>query len=81
VISLLNCLGKVVKKIAAKAIAQHCKATQALHQGQMGYQKHRSAIDAVACLIQEVHNGWGEKMLSGALFMDIKGAFDHMDPA
>jgi hypothetical protein len=35
----------------------------------------------VACLIQEVHNGWGEKMLSGALFMDIKGAFDHVDPA
>jgi ribonuclease HI len=81
VISLLNCLGKVVEKIAAEAIAQHCEVTQALHQGQMGCRKHRSAIDAVACLIQEVHNGWGEKMLSGALFMDVKGAFDHVDPA
>jgi hypothetical protein len=47
----------------------------------MGCQKHWSAIDAVAYLIQEVHNGWGEKMLSGALFMDVKGAFDHVDPA
>jgi hypothetical protein len=81
VISLLNCLSKVVKKIAAEAIAQYCKATQALHQGQMGCQKHWSAIDVVACLIQEVHNGWSEKMLLGALFMDVKGAFNHVDPA
>ena len=80
-ISLLNCLGKVVEKIAAEAIAKHCEETQALHQGQMGCRKHRSAIDAVACLIQDVHSGWGEKLLSGALFMDVKGAFDHVDPA
>jgi ribonuclease HI len=81
VISLLNCLGKVVEKIAAEAIAKHCEETQTLHQGQMGCRKHRSAIDAVACLIQEVHYGWSKKMLSGTLFMDVKGAFDHVDPA
>jgi hypothetical protein len=28
-----------------------------------------------------VYNGWDKKMLSGALFMDVKGAFDHVDPA
>ncbi|KAL1978972.1 hypothetical protein VTN96DRAFT_7858 [Rasamsonia emersonii] len=53
----------------------------ALHPGQMGSRRHRSAIDAVACLIQEVHQGWGQKQLAGALFMDVKGAFDHVDPA
>jgi ribonuclease HI len=81
VISILNCLDKVIEKIVAEAIARHCEETQVLHQGQMGCRRHRSAIDAVACLIQEVHQGWGQKLLSGALFVDIKGAFDHVDPA
>jgi Reverse transcriptase (RNA-dependent DNA polymerase) len=80
VISLLNCLSKVVEKLAAEAISTHCEATQALHPGQMGSRRRRSAIDAVACLIQEVHQAWGQKQLAGALFMDVKGAFDHVNP-
>lgn len=79
-ISLLNCLGKVIEKVAAGAIADHCEATGALHPGQIGSQRHRSAIDAVACLIHEVHQGWRQKQLAGALFLDVKGAFDHVDP-
>jgi ribonuclease HI len=78
VISLLNCLGKVVEKLAAEAIASHCEATQALHLGQMGSRRRRSAVDAVACLIQRVHQEWAQKQLAAALFMDVKGAFDHV---
>jgi ribonuclease HI len=81
VISLLNCMGKVVEKLVAEAIAEHCEATGALHQGQMGGRRRRSAVDAVACLIQDVHLGWGQKKLAAALFLDVKGAFDHVDPA
>jgi hypothetical protein len=81
VISLLNCIGKVVEKMAAKAISNYCEATGVLHPGQMGSRKQRSAIDAVACLVQEVHRAWGQKQLVGALFMDVKGAFDHVDVA
>ena len=33
VISLLNCLGKVVEKIVADAIAHHCDAMGVLHLG------------------------------------------------
>jgi hypothetical protein len=46
----------------------------------MRCQRHESAIDAVACLIQEVYQGCGKKQLAGALFLDIKDAFDHVDP-
>jgi ribonuclease HI len=81
VISLLNCLGKVIEKLAADAIARHCEENRTLHQGQMGCRRHRSAIDAVTCLIHDVHQGWKEKLLSGALFIDVRGAFDHVDPA
>jgi hypothetical protein len=54
VISLLNCLGKIVEKLAAEAISTYCEGAQVLHPGQMGCRKRRSAIDAVACLIQPV---------------------------
>ena len=80
VISLLNCLGKVVEKIAADAIARHCETMGVLHPGQMGSRKQRSAIDAVACLIQNTHKAWKLRQLVGALFLDVKGAFDHVNP-
>jgi hypothetical protein len=47
----------------------------------MGSRKQPSAINAVACLIQDVHQAWGQKELMGALFMDVKGAFDYVDAA
>lgn len=81
VISLLNYLGKVIEKIAAEAISNYCETMRVLHLGQMGSHRHQSAIDAVACLIQKVHQGWGQKQLAGALFMDVNEAFDHVNPA
>jgi len=81
VISLLSCLGKVVEKVAAEAISRYCEAKGILHSSQMGSRKQRSAIDAVACLIQEVHEAWGEKRLAGTLLMDVKGAFPNTNPS
>ncbi|ODM14621.1 hypothetical protein SI65_09966 [Aspergillus cristatus] len=81
VISLLNCLGKVVEKIVATQIAELCEQKQTLHNGQMGARRHRSAPDAVGCLIEEVHQSWAAKQLAATLFMDIKGAFDHVNAA
>ncbi|QKX53974.1 uncharacterized protein TRUGW13939_01054 [Talaromyces rugulosus] len=80
VISLLSCLGKVVEKLAAGLIADWCEAQGALHPGQMGCRRGRGAIDAVACLVQTVHEGWTQKLLTGTIFIDVMGAFDHVDP-
>ena len=44
----------------------------------MGARKERSAIDAVSVLVHRVQESWEEKKLAGALFMDVKGAFDHV---
>lgn len=81
VINLLNCLGKVVEKIAADAIARHCETMGVLHPGQMGSRKQRSAIDTVACLIQNTHEAWKLQQLVGVLFLDVKGALDHVNPS
>jgi hypothetical protein len=79
VISLLSCLGKVIKKLAAGRIADWCKAQGALHPRQIGCRRGQGAIDAVACLIQIVYEGWAQKLLTGTIFIDVMGAFDHVD--
>ena len=78
VISLLNCMGKVVEKVVANELSLYCENYSKLHPGQMGGRRERSAIDAVATLVHTVHEKWEEKKLAVALFMDVKGAFDHV---
>jgi len=39
VITLLNCFGNVVKKVAANAIAEQCEGMSLLHDGQFGCRK------------------------------------------
>jgi hypothetical protein len=46
----------------------------------MGCRRGRGAIDAVACLVQTVHEGWAQKLLTGTIFIDVMEAFDHVDP-
>ena len=81
VISLLNCLGKVVEKVVAEQLSQFCEANGKLHKGQMGARKHRSAVDAAAILIQKVQETWESQKIAGALLMDVKRAFDHVSRA
>ena len=81
VISLLNCLGKVVEKLVAEKLSQFCEAQGKLHKGQMGGRRHRSAIDAAALMIHKVHKTWEDKQIAGALLMDVKGAFDYVSRA
>jgi len=77
VITLLNCLGKVVEKVAANAIAEECEQRRLLHDGQFGCRKRKSAIDAVGRLMKRVEEAWGRGN-TAAVLMDIKGAFPHV---
>lgn len=78
VISLLNCMGKLIEKVVVEQLSQYCEDYSKLHPGQMGGRKKRSAIDAVAILVHTVQKAWEEKKLAAALLMDVKGAFDHV---
>ncbi|EED21750.1 endonuclease/reverse transcriptase, putative [Talaromyces stipitatus ATCC 10500] len=78
VISLLKCLGKVIEKLVAELITNFAEAQDLFHDGQFGGRRQRSAIDAVACLVEEIHQAWANGKLAAALFMDIEGAFDHV---
>lgn len=61
-ISLLNCMSKVTEKFVAQELSLYCEEHSKLHPGQMGSWEER----------------WEEKKLAVALFMDIKGVFDHV---
>lgn len=61
VISLLNCTGKAVEKVVAKELSQYCENYSKLHPGQMGGQKERLAIDAVATLVHTVQENGKKK--------------------
>jgi len=78
VITLLNCLGKVVEKVTANAIAEECERRRLLHDGQFGCRKRRSAIDAVGRLMKRVEEVWGRGNTTAVLLMDVKGAFPHV---
>ena len=44
----------------------------------MGARKERCAIDVVVSLVHKVEQQWDKKKLAAALFMNVKGAFDHV---
>lgn len=70
-----------MEKVAAEQLSQYCEGYSKLYPGQMGGRKERSAIDAVATLVSPVQESWQEKKLAAALFMDVKGTFDHVSKA
>ena len=78
VISLLNCLGKVSERILAQRLGYLAETTNLLHPTQIGGRLRKSAIDAALLLTNEVEASQQQKRKTSALFLDVKGAFDHV---
>jgi len=78
VITLLNCLGNVVEKVAAMAIAEECERRMLLYDGQFGCRKRRSALHAFGRLMKRVEEAWGRGNTAAVLLMDVKGSFPHV---
>lgn len=79
VISLLNCLGKVVERAVATWIASYCETNDIFHRGQFGCRRSRGTSDAVAQLVAKIENAWSQKRVALALLLDVKGAFDRVN--
>ena len=75
VISLLNCLGKMVEKVAADLISLHCEPLNKFHPGQYGGRPQRSAVDAVGVVMAQAQEAWKRGRIVGALMMDVAAAF------
>jgi len=79
VISLLDVISKLLERTAAHQIADHLERKRGLHEGQFGCRKWRSCVDAVAILMNRTQKAWERKKIAGALFMDVKSAFNNVD--
>jgi hypothetical protein len=75
VISLLNCLGKVVEKVVANMLSFETDRGNLLHPGQYGGRRGRSAVDAAGVLMSVVQEAWSRGKVAAALMMDVEAAF------
>jgi hypothetical protein len=78
VISLLNCLGKISERILAQRLSYLAETTALLHPSQIGGRLKKSAIDTALLLSQEVELNKKLGKKTSTLFLDVKGAFDHV---
>jgi hypothetical protein len=77
-IALLNCLGKILETLMASRIAQMVEAHHLLHPDQIGGRPQHSAIDAAMALMYAIDTNAGNKWVTSALFIDVRGAFDNV---
>ena len=78
IITLLNCLGKVSERIMAQRLNYLAETTDLLHDSQIGGRLKKSAIDAALLLKNEVEINKNAKLKTSTVFMDVKGAYDHV---
>ena len=78
VISLLNCLGKVVEKLIMERLSQFCKSKAKLHKEQMRERKHQSAIDVAVLMIYKVYKTGEDKQIMEILLINVKRVFDYV---
>jgi hypothetical protein len=80
IITLLNSLGKILKRIFAVQLGYLANTTDLLHPSQIGGRKQQSAIDTAPLLLHfmESQQRISSKRVTSSLFLDIKGVFDHI---
>ena len=78
VISLLNCLGKVLERLVARRLGALAETTDLLHPSQLGGRQKKSAIDAALLFYNNIQQQKRKQKATTTIFLDIKGAFDHV---
>ena len=75
-ISLLLVISKVLEKFVYKFVVLHLDDQGVLYHRQYGFRKHHSTTDAVLNFSGEVLTAFGNDMMTLAVFIDLKKAFD-----
>jgi hypothetical protein len=77
-ISVLNGLGKAFEKILATRLSYLAETGDLLRETQRGGRKPKSALNACLLLQSKVQEAWEKKHTTALLFVDVRGAFDHV---
>jgi hypothetical protein len=75
-ISLLDTIGKLFEKILLSRILIEVSGRGLLRDEQFGFRPKHSTTLQLARLVERVTRNFGEKRLTGAIFLDVAKAFD-----
>ena len=62
----------------ATRLSYFATTSDLLYHDQIGGRKQRSAVDAVLSLVYNIQLAKSKRLVTSALFLDVKGAFDHV---
>jgi hypothetical protein len=75
-ISLLDTIGKLFEKILLARILHEVNVRGLLRNEQFGFRPEHSTSLQLARLVERITRNFGEKRLTGAVFLDVAKAFD-----
>lgn len=78
-IALLPVLNKIVEKFFATRILDFLTKHNLLNKHQFGFQQHKGTIDALNYINNNINRALNEGKHIGAVFIDLKKAFDTLD--
>jgi hypothetical protein len=79
-IALVECTGKLLKKIITKQFNQDIERYNLLPMTQFGSRPHHNTIDTVICLIHKIQGTLKIGHAATLLLFDILGFFDNIKP-
>jgi hypothetical protein len=75
-ISLLDTIGKLFEKILLARILHEVSERGLMRDEQFGFRPRHSTSMQLARLVERITRNFGEKRLTGAVFLDVAKAFD-----
>ena len=79
-ITLTSNLSKFFEKIIYRRLEYWCDRNDIIPPFQFGFNRCRSVLDPVSILCTSIESGFSLGKMTGAIFLDLKGAFDNVDP-
>jgi len=76
---LTNSNLKIMEKMISSRLSQELENSAALDRFQSGFRRHRSTIDNLLRLQQEILDGFAQNELTVCVFFDIEKAFDQIN--
>ncbi|PFX13381.1 RNA-directed DNA polymerase from mobile element jockey [Stylophora pistillata] len=78
-ISTLPVISKIAEKVVYHQLFSYLNANNLLSSCQSGFQKNFSTETAVTFFVDEIRRNMDNGLLTGAVFIDVKKAFDTLD--
>ena len=75
-LSILPVASKILERVVQKQLINYLEATNQLSPHQFGFRKHHSTQDAVTFFADHIRKGIDLGSLTGAVFIDMRKAFD-----